>query len=167
MLNSIRQCAELMCNISRLETEQEYWYLVLNLVNTSTGIWLSQIDYDVLKKNSINWDQTKTKTYIKHLHEFYELKLRNTRNRLRSHLKQSFPLYGHSENKISQNHILQVIYNALDILVENSLYYFRLNFKQKTTLLKYDITAANLVKSFYELNPTDEQVLQKLFYIFL
>jgi len=53
---------------------------------------------------------------------------------------------------------MNIISNALVIVVENSLYYFRTNFEQKKILLHYDMNDSDLVKSFYDLNPTEEQV---------
>ncbi|CAF1241679.1 unnamed protein product [Rotaria sordida] len=53
---------------------------------------------------------------------------------------------------------MNIISNALVILVENSLYYLRTNFEQKKILLQFDINDAHLVKSFYDLNPTEEQI---------
>lgn len=74
-----------------------------------------------MNKNSIHWNKTKTKMNIRHRQDSFKRKLRNAKQRLRIHLKKPHPLYWQLDNKISQDHILQVICNGLHIFIENSL----------------------------------------------
>jgi len=157
LLQSLQNRAELICTISRLKIEQNYWNYVLNLLTTPIGIWLSVVSKNMTKENFINWDHTKTKINIKSRQEFLKSKLINTQKMLEMHLQQSDSWYCPKENN-SKAHLLNIISKGLSVLIENSLYYFRLNFQQKTTLLKFDIIDAHLVKTFYDLKPNEEQV---------
>jgi hypothetical protein len=158
LLQFIQQRAELMCIVFQLKIEQDYWNYIANLTTTPVVIWLLEISKDVIKQNSINWDHAKTKINILHRQHIIENKLRQAEHNLNIHLQQPYPFYWQIQNNIFMDHFINVIFNALVIVVENSLYYFRTNFEQKKILLNFDINDGHLVKSFYDLNPTDEQV---------
>ncbi len=121
-------------------------------------IWLSQISKDVTHKNAINWDHTETKMNIKHRQQIIRNKLRQAECNIYIHLQQPYPFYSQMKSKTSMDDIMNIIFNAPLMVIKNSLYYLRLNFEQKKTLLNFDIKDAHLVKSFYDLNPTEEQV---------
>jgi IS1 family transposase len=134
LLQFLQQRAELMCSVSQLEIEQNYWNFVINLLTTPIGVWLSGISKDTTKKNFINWDHTKTKMNIERRHQIIKHKLINAKNQLKIHLKQSYSWYWQLGNKNSKDHIIKILSNGLHVLVQNSLYYFRLNFEQKNNL---------------------------------
>ncbi|CAF1538582.1 unnamed protein product [Rotaria sp. Silwood1] len=121
-------------------------------------IWLSEVGKDVTKKNSINWDHTKTKLNIQHRQTIIQNRLREAEHSLNFHLQQSYPFDCELNNKTALVSFLNVISHGVVTLAENSLYYFRTNFEQKKILLDFDITDARLVKLFYDLNPTQEQI---------
>ncbi len=118
---------------------------------------------DVTKQNFINWDHTKTKENIVHLQRIINSNLEQAEINLFIHFQQPYPLDWQIQYKNSTDHSLKIIYNALAVVLHNSLYYFHLNFEQKKILLNFDIHDAYLVKSFYDLNPTQEQVSLHLF----
>ncbi|CAF1561914.1 unnamed protein product, partial [Rotaria sordida] len=139
--------------------EQDYWNDIANLITIPVVVWLSEAGKDITKQNSINWDHTKTKINIQHRQKIIENKLQQAEYNLNIHLQQPCPFDCEIYNKTSMDHFLNIISNVLVTLVENSLYYLHTNFEQKKILLKFDITDANLVKSFYDLNPTVEQIV--------
>jgi hypothetical protein len=147
-----------MCTVFQLKIEQDYWNYIANWTSMPEMNWLSEISKDVTKQNSINWDHTKTKINIQHRQQIIEHKLRQAERHLNIHLQQPYPFYWQSPNNHCMEQCINIISNALVIVVENSLYYFRTNFEQKKILLYYDMNDAFLVKSFYDLNPTEEQV---------
>jgi len=149
LLQFLQNRAELMCTISQLKIEQNYWNYVLNILMTPIGIWLSEVSKDIVKVNFINWDHAKTKINLESRQEFLKHKLINAQNKLEMHLQQSDSWYWPTENN-SKAHLLNNISKILHVLIQNSLHYFRLNFEQKTILLKFDIIDAHLVKTFYD-----------------
>ncbi|CAF1241622.1 unnamed protein product [Rotaria sordida] len=159
MLQFLQQRAELMCTVLQLKIEQDYWNDIANLITIPVVVWLSEAGKDITKQNSINWDHTKTKINIQHRQKIIENKLQQTEYNLNIHLQQPCPFNCEIYNKTSMDHFLNIISNVLVTLVENSLYYLYTNFEQKKILLNFDITDANLVKSFYDLNPTVEQIV--------
>ncbi|CAF1302974.1 unnamed protein product, partial [Rotaria sordida] len=160
MLQFLQQRAELMCTVLQLKIEQDYWNNIANLITIPVVVWLSEAGKDITKQNSINWDHTKTKINIQHRQKIIENKLQQAEYNLNIRLQQqSCPFDCEIYNKTSMDHFLNIISNVLVTLVENSLYYLHTNFEQKKILLNFDITDANLVKSFYDLNPTVEQIV--------
>jgi hypothetical protein len=133
------------------------WNYVLDLLNTPSGIWLSEASKTMLKENSLNWDHTKTKINIENRQEFLRSKLISAQNKLEIHLQTSDSWYWLTEKK-TKPHLFNIISQGLQALIENSLYYLRLNFQQKTILLKFDLIDAHLVKTFYDLKPDEQQV---------
>jgi len=108
LLQFLQHRAELMCTISQLKIEQNYWNYVLNILMTPIGIWLSVVSKNMTKENFINWDHTKTKINIESRQEFLTRKLINTQKMLEMHLQQSDSCYWPAENK-SKSHLLNII----------------------------------------------------------
>ena len=121
-------------------------------------IWLPEMSRDVTEQSSINWNHTKTRINIQHRKQIIENKFQQAEHLLNIHLQQPYPFYWQVENNNCMSHFMNVISNALVIVVENSLYYFHTHFEEKKILLQYDMNDAYLVKSFYDLNHTEEQV---------
>ncbi|CAF1360334.1 unnamed protein product [Rotaria sordida] len=63
-----------------------------------------------------------------------------------------------NDDKMSFEQWMNIICNALVVLIQNDLHHFNTNFEQKKILFTYDIHDVYLVKSFYDLNPIEEQV---------
>jgi hypothetical protein len=157
LLQSLQNRAELLCTISRLKIERTYWNYILNLLTTPIGKWLSDSSKNIIKENFLKWDHTKTKINIENRQAFLNCQLNNAQKMLETYLSQANSWYWPKENH-NKAHLQNIISQGLDVLIENSLYYFRLNFEQKLILLKYDITDAQLVKSFYDFKPNEQQV---------
>ncbi|CAF3650230.1 unnamed protein product [Adineta steineri] len=164
LLKFIQQRAQLLCDVFQLKIEDDYWKYMNNLTNMPVVIWLLEISKDIIRQNSINWDHTKTKANIERRREMIHSKLQRAENHLHMHLQQPYPLSCQMDTKTAMDHSMNIIINALIILVQNSLSPFRTNFKQKKILLEFDIHDMHLVKSFYALNPTMEQIstIQKI-----
>ncbi|CAF1339053.1 unnamed protein product [Adineta steineri] len=159
VLEFIQQRTQLMCDVFQLKIEHDYWIYMNNLTNMPVVIWLLEISKDIIRQNSINWDHTKTKANIERRREMIHCKLQRAENHLYMHLQQPYSLSCQMETKTAMDHSMNIIMNALIVLVQNSLSPFRTNFKQKKILLEFDIHDVHLVKSFYALNPTMEQIL--------
>ncbi|CAF1030084.1 unnamed protein product [Adineta steineri] len=158
MLRFLKQRAELICTFFQLSIEKDYWNYVDILITMPIGTWLSQISKNITQKNSINWDHTKTKLNIKRRQQIITNKLRHAECNIYLHLQQPYPFHSEIKNNISMNHQMNLILDGILLIVKHSLYYFRLNFEQKRMLLNFDIKDVQLVKSFYDLNPTKDQI---------
>ncbi len=81
-------------------------------------------------------------------------------------MQQQTPSHQHRSNLEMENQrnyeqhsmMVTILFDALTVLLRNGLQYFFINFQQKKILFNIDAYDAQLVKSFYNLNPTEEQV---------
>ncbi|CAF2924790.1 unnamed protein product [Rotaria sp. Silwood2] len=156
MLQFVQQLAVFMCTYFQLKIEEDYWNYIANL-SMPAVTWLSKVSKDVTQQNSINWDHTKTKINIQYRQNIIQNKLHQTEIDLYNHLQQ----YSSSlsmNNKLPFEQSINIIHNALLVLIQKDLHCFSTNFEQKKILLSYDINYAHLVKSFYDLNPIQEQI---------
>ncbi|CAF1469350.1 unnamed protein product [Rotaria sordida] len=74
MLHFIRHRALLMCTLSELKIEEDYWKHVAD-VAMPTVRWLSQTFKDIMKRNFINWDYPRTEHNIRHRQRLIDNKL--------------------------------------------------------------------------------------------
>ncbi len=164
LLQFIRQRAELMNVISQLNIEHDYWTYVLNL-DMPAMHWLSTISKNVKQRNYINWDYPRTVENILHRKRIIENKLLKTENDLNVYLQQqqTVQFFHQMQNKTSIDHAMNIISKALVVMIRNGLHQLHTNFEHKKILLQFDVNDVHLVKSFYDLNPTEEQVYTFVF----
>ncbi|CAF5196845.1 unnamed protein product [Rotaria magnacalcarata] len=62
------------------------------------------------------------------------------------------------KSNIRVKHLIDIIFQAFAIILRNDLNPFHIHFEQKKLLLHFNIHDAYLVKSFYDLNPTEKQI---------
>ncbi|CAF3759549.1 unnamed protein product [Rotaria sp. Silwood1] len=156
MLQFVQQLAQLLCTFFQLKIEEAYWNYIANL-NLPIMTWLSNISKDVTLQNSINWDHSKTKQNIQNRQNIIQNKLQQMAINLYNHLQRYSSSLG-MDNNMTFEQSINIIQNPLLLLIEKDLHSFRTNFEQKIILLSYDINDAHLVKSFYDLNPIQEQM---------
>lgn len=159
MLRFIQQRTELTCAVFQLQIEQEYWNYIADLIKMPLVIWLVEVSQNFTRQNSLNWDHSKTKRNVEHRQKIIQSRLRLAERNVHIHLQQPYPFHDEIKNETLEAKFIEVISKAIDTIVGISLRYFRINFEQKRTLLQFDIGDAHLVKSFYDLNPTEEQVI--------
>ncbi|UJR18821.1 hypothetical protein I4U23_021949 [Adineta vaga] len=159
-LQLMQQRAQLMCKVYQLRIENDYWNYINNMADMHIIIWLSKISKDVLRQNSINWDYTVTQQNIPRCQQIVQNKLEQAEHNLNNHLYHELdPLFCQTKRKAPPHHPINIISNALTHLVKKDLHYFRMSFEQKKILFMFDINDAQFVKSFYDLNPTSQQIL--------
>ncbi|CAF0991390.1 unnamed protein product [Adineta steineri] len=157
-LQFIHKRAELLCMVFQLKIEADYWNYIGTL-NMPIITWLSlKASKLIIKQTFINWDHTKTKAHIQRQQNKFNNKLQKAISNVYIHFEQAFPLNEEIFNVMSLDDLSKIIYSALAVILEKSLHYFHLNFEQKKILLCFNIQDAYLVKSFFDLNPTLEQV---------
>ncbi|CAF1527539.1 unnamed protein product [Rotaria sordida] len=157
MLQFSQQLAVLMCTSFQLKIEEEYWYYIGNL-NMPVVTWLSEVSKDVIEKNSINWDHSKIKLNIRYQQNLIRNKLQRLEINLYNYLQRYSSNLKMNDDKMSFEQWMNIICNALVVLMQNDLHHFNTNFEQKKILFTYDINDANRVKPFYDLNPIEKQV---------
>lgn len=159
LIQFVHRQAALTCAVRQLQIEQSYWQHVVQL-DMPTMKWTTEFSKALTKRNSIKWDHTKTKANIEHRQNIISTHLQRATSALNDHLQQTYvyALINGIEDHTSLSETMHILSDAIMILVQRSLSYFRTNFEQKMLLLSYDLQAAHLVKSFYDLNPTEEQV---------
>jgi hypothetical protein len=157
LLKSVQQLAHLWSHFFRFKIEEDYWNYVDNL-NTSTISWLSDnISQRIIRKNSINWDPRRTKTNIRYRKILVQNKLQQMEYHLLKHMCQISSKFD-LKNQVHMKHSIDIIFQAFGIIVQNDLNPLHVHFEQKKLLLYFNIHDAYLVKSFYDLNPTEKQV---------
>ncbi|CAF2065843.1 unnamed protein product [Rotaria magnacalcarata] len=157
LLKCVRQLANLWCHFFQLKIEEDYWNYVGNL-NTSIMDWLSDdISQKIIQQSSINWDPRKTKTNIQYRKTLVQNKLQQTEYNMLKHLCQLSSKFDLKSN-IHVKHSIEIVSQALAIILRNDLNPFHVHFEQKKLLLYFTIHDAYLVKSFYDLNPTEKQM---------
>ncbi|CAF1292873.1 unnamed protein product, partial [Rotaria sordida] len=103
MLHFIRRRALLMCTLSELKIEEDYWKHVADEA-MPTVRWLSQASKDITKRNSINWDYPRTERNIRHRQRLIYNKLQQAEANLKVHLQQSPP----NEAQATYNQMRQI-----------------------------------------------------------
>ncbi|CAF2146787.1 unnamed protein product [Rotaria magnacalcarata] len=156
-LECVRQLANLWCHFFQLKIEEDYWNYVGNL-NTSIMDWLSEdVSKEIIQRNSIDWDRRKTKSNIQYQIALVQNKLQQTEYNMLKHLCQLSSMFDLKSN-IRVKHLIDIIFQAFAIILRNDLNPFHIHFEQKKLLLHFNIHDAYLVKSFYDLNPTEKQI---------
>ncbi|CAF4467704.1 unnamed protein product, partial [Rotaria magnacalcarata] len=156
-LECVRQLANLWCHFFQLKIEEDYWNYVGNL-NTSIMDWLSEdVSKEIIQRNSIDWDRRKTKSNIQYQIALVQNKLQQTEYNMLKHLCQLSSKFDLKSN-IHVKHSIDIVFQAFAIILRNDLNPFHVHFEQKKLLLHFNFHDAYLVKSFYDLNPTEKQV---------
>jgi hypothetical protein len=165
VLQFFRQRAEIICDMFQLKIEEDYWACVLDL-GTPAMAWLSTIVKNLKHQNEINWDYPRTVENVLHRQKIIQKKLLQTEMDFHAHLQQQLPeeCCEQIQNKTSINNMMYAISQGLITLIQNDLKEFHTNFEHKKILLKFDVDDVHLVKIFYELNPTEDQVCKLVFY---
>jgi hypothetical protein len=156
VVHFFRKYARLLDQVTHLKLEQEYWNCVVEML-TDTVIWLSQMPKVLTRKTSINWEYPRTDKNVKKRQKTISNQLKQAQNNLNAHLQKAeeLPYRSFQEGTTIEHTILS---KATETFVHQGLQPVRTNFEQKKILLEIDRKEIQLVKSFYDLNPTSDQV---------
>ncbi|CAF1200226.1 unnamed protein product [Rotaria sp. Silwood1] len=156
MLDLVQNRAVLLSHFAALKIEEDFWNYVANAA-MPTVRWLSQTSKDVTKRNFINWDYPRTERNIQHRQIIISNKLKQAQTNLNVHLLETLP----SEilhQELSVHELINIIHDALSILVQKDFANYLSYFEHKKTMLYLDIHEVYHVKCFYECNPTEPQL---------
>ncbi|CAF4772871.1 unnamed protein product [Rotaria magnacalcarata] len=160
-LQCFRRHAELLNNILLLEIEQDYWENIIDSVPIEI-IWLSNMPKDTTRINSINWAYPRTIENLNKRQTIIQNKLKEIQHQLMIHVKQESFIARHSISKSID--LLNLIDTAIRQFVHQGQQRLRTMYGEQKLIFEFDHNDLRLVKSLYNLNPTNEQLLhvQKL-----
>ncbi|CAF2063843.1 unnamed protein product, partial [Rotaria magnacalcarata] len=160
-LRCFRRHAELLNNILLLEIEQDYWETITDSVPIEI-IWLSNMPKDTTRINSINWAYPRTIENLNKRQTIIQNKLKEAQHQLVIHLKEESLIVRSSISKSID--LLNVISTAIREFLHQGQQRLRTMYEEQKLVFVFDHNDLHLVKSFYDLNPTNEQLIhvQKL-----
>ncbi|CAF3049806.1 unnamed protein product [Rotaria socialis] len=160
-LQRFRRYAELLNNILLLEIEQDYWETITDSVSIEI-IWLSNMPKDTTKINSINWAYPRTIENLNKRQTIIQNKLKQAQHQLMIQLKEESLIVRPSISKSIDP--LNLLTTAIKELVHQGQQRLRTMYEEQKIIFGFDHNDLHLVKSFYDLNPTEEQLIhvQKL-----
>ena len=157
LLKYVQQLAYIWSHFFRIKIEEDYWNYVDN-VNTSAITCLSEdISKGVIRQSSMNWDPRTMETTIQCRKTSVQNKLKQMEYYLLKHMCEMSSKFD-LKNKIHIKHSIDIIFKTFGIILQNDLNPMHVNFEQRKLLLYFTVRDAHLVKSFYDLNPTEKQV---------
>ncbi|CAF3952503.1 unnamed protein product, partial [Rotaria sp. Silwood1] len=157
LLKCVQRLANLWCHFFQLKIEEDYWNYLDNL-HLLVMVWLSEdVSKEIIQQNSIDWDSRRTKTNIRHQKTLIQNKLQRTEYNLSKHQSQLSSKFN-LQNEIYVKNSIDIVFKTFAIILRNDLNPFHVHFEQKKLLLHFNFHDAYLVKSFYDLNPTEKQI---------
>jgi hypothetical protein len=146
-LQFLRTYAHLLNNVFYLKLEQDFWEHY-NTICISEAIWSLPIVKDTAKENNLYRITFKTKVQLeKHL-KLIVNRLEEAENNLNKHNQQPI------NRSIDMNKLSTVI----TAFVRQGQHKLSLEFERKKLILQFDANDHRLVKTFYNLKPTENQV---------
>ena len=151
-----RLYARLFDKVTHSQLEQDHWNCVTEMLSNSI-VWLSGMPKVLTRYTSINWEHPKTEKKLRKRQRTISNKLKQAQDNLNAHLRKVKELpYQQKQEEITMEHV--ELLDAIETFVHQGLQPVRTNFEQKKILLKIDRNEVQLVKSFYDLSPTSDQV---------
>ena len=156
VVNFFRQYARLLDKVTHLQLEQDYWNCVVQTLS-DTIVWLSKMPKALSRQTSINWEYPRTEKNVRKRQKTISNQLKQAQDNMDAHLQKIKELpYQRQQEEITKEHI--ELSDAVETFVHQGLQLVRANFEQKKILLEIDRNEVQLVKSFYDSNPTSDQV---------
>ncbi|CAM4796060.1 unnamed protein product [Rotaria magnacalcarata] len=157
LLKCVQRLANLWCHFFQLKIEEDYWNYLDNL-HLLVMVWLSEdVSKEIIQQNSIDWDSRRTKTSIRHQKTLIQNKLQRTEYNLSKHQSQLSSKFN-LQNEIYVKNSIDIVFKTFAIILQNDFNSFHVHFEQKKLLLHFNFHDAYLLKSFYDLNPTEKQI---------
>ena len=155
MLQYARRSDCLTSDVCYLKAEQDFWVLYMTTAMAEAD-WLSQLPKKTLTSSHIQWPYCKTEKNIRKRQIAIQKKLEVAALKLNEHLQQPLPLLLNPSE--ATNHTVNNLSVAVLSFVHKGQQRLRDGFKRKEAALKLEVNDIRLVKSFWELQPPQEQV---------
>lgn len=146
-LQFTRTYAHLLNNVFYLKLEQEFW-THYNAVCISEAIWSTPMMTDIAKENNLYRLTFKTKVQLDKHRQLIVTRLQDAENKLDLHKQQPI-------NRLIDMNKLSMIITAF---VRQGQHKLSKEFERKKLILQFDANDHRLVKTFYNLKPTENQV---------
>ena len=146
-LQFTRTYAHLLNNVFYLKLEQEFW-THYNAVCMSEAIWSTPMMTDIAKENNLYRLTFKTKIQLDKHRQLIVTRLQDAENKLDLHKQQPI-------NRLIDMNKLSMIITAF---VRQGQHKLSKEFERKKLILQFDANDHRLVKTFYNLKPTENQV---------
>ena len=146
-LQFVRTYAHLLNNVFYLKLEQNFWEHY-HTVCMSEGIWSVPIVNDMAKENNLCRFKFKTKAQLERHHKSILNRFQTAENKLNNH--KELPIH-----RFVDTNKLSTIITAFVRQGQNKL---SVEFERKKLILQLDANDHRLVKAFYNLKPTENQV---------
>jgi len=137
--------------------EKGYWKHVIDELLSAVNRLL-RMPKNLTRRYSINWDYPRTEKNIRHRQRLTENKVNQIDAQIRTHLEK-YPSCRSISDKTLVDQNMRMIDDALEVMICNNLENLYTRFKQKEALIQYDAYDIHLIKSFYNLHPTEDQVI--------
>jgi hypothetical protein len=162
VLHFYRRYARLLQKVCHLKLEQAYWNRVAETLLDAVT-WLSRVPKGLNRRDSISWEYPQTEKNIRKRQQTVLKQRRRAQDHLEAHAQEENWPWELAEGGKTYNHI--VISLAVETLVQQGLRSVETHFEQKKILLDIDSKEVQLVRLFYDSNPTRAQVCHYLSYI--
>ncbi|CAF1448082.1 unnamed protein product, partial [Adineta steineri] len=146
-LQFVRTYTHLLNNVFYLKLEQNFWEHY-NTVCMSEDIWSVPMIKDMAKQNNLCRFKFKTKIQLERHYTLIVKRLREAENKLDQHKQQPMNR-SFNMNKLSA---------ILTAFVQQGQHKLSKEFERKKLILQYDANDHRLVKAFYHLKPTENQI---------
>jgi hypothetical protein len=113
---------------------------------------------NLTRRYSINWDYPRTERNIRHRQRLIENKLNQICRKVQVH-SQKYLSCSTTSDKTLIDQTTHIICDTLKIMLENDLQYLHRRYEQKKILIQYHAYDVDLLKNFFDLYPTEDQVI--------
>lgn len=156
LLSFIQQYTHLFCIFYQLELEKDYWKNINDKLLFAMN-WLRKMSKDLTKRYLLDWNYPRTEKNLRHRQRSLENKIASTTRELQIHLQQYAPFYIEWNPALMQQ-TLPIILQATMTLIKIDLQRFETNFVHRKLLMQYDANNVELLKSFYDAHPSEQDV---------
>jgi len=150
----VRQYAQLMNNVYCLRYQQDVWQTCYN-VSMIAGIWSTTITKEMALENNLSRWLFTTRENVEKRQKIIIDQL----NKAQQDLKE----YHEQQHTVDLSIDMKLLLKLITTLVGNELQQLRTEYEWEKLLFQYDANDYLQVKLFYDLNPTEDQVIY--FYI--
>ncbi|CAF2168445.1 unnamed protein product, partial [Rotaria magnacalcarata] len=146
-LKYVRTYAHLLNNVFYLKLEESFWEHYKQ-VCISESIWSSPMLKNIAKENNLFRFKFKTQVQLEKHYQLIQKRLRTTENNLNQYKQQP----------IHESIDINTLSTIMTAFVRQGQHKLCAEFERKKLILQFDAIDHRLIKAFYNLNPTDDQI---------
>lgn len=120
--------------------------------------WLREMSEDLTQRYLIDWNYPRTEKILRRRQRSTENKIANTIQEFERHCRQYAPFFIEWTSASMPHTMLPMVLEAAMTVLKAGLRRLENNFTQKQLLMTSDVKAVELLKSFCDLHPTEQEV---------